>query len=125
MAKPEKPLVNDTVLRERLTRLETEGTDLPPVESEAVLPPVSATRPAQCAPVQPEERMRLRSILRMHRLDLINDGSVFRVKTPHFEYYTLKTSPLIPEERGGDEGYALIEAVMRFCGTTTSKEKTT
>jgi hypothetical protein len=49
-------------------------------------------------------------------LSLINDGAIYRVKRHRsYETFSLRTSPLEPEHRGGGEGYALREVIARFC----------
>lgn len=114
----EKPLVNDRILREELAKLELQGLDWQaPSESSAMdLPPTSARRAPEYRELAAEEIERLRRIVRAHGLELINDGASYRCKRQRdFMIWTLETSPLIPDARGGGEGYALQEMVRRFC----------
>jgi hypothetical protein len=64
----------------------------------------------------PEEIERLKEIVRKAGIELVNDGASYRAKRQRdFMIWTLETSPLVPEERGGGEPNALWEIVSRFC----------
>lgn len=83
---------------------------------EPQLPPTSARREVAYTPIPPEELERLRAVTKRHGLELIDDGAAYRIKRQRdFMVWTLAVSPLVPEERGGGEGHALMEAIRRFC----------
>lgn len=118
-----KPLVDDRRFREELERLEREGANPAPVEiepSDGTYPPASGpsgVKRLQPVPVMPPEEIeRLKAIVRKAGIELINDGACYRAKRQRdFMIWTLETSPLIPENRGGGESHALWEIVARFC----------
>jgi hypothetical protein len=113
-----KPLVNDAVLRQQLALLETQGADLQAaIETATVeLPPTSARRLPEVTPMSDGEIERLRSLVKAHGIELIDDGACYRAKRQRdFMYWTLMASPLQPAGRGGGEGNALLEIVRRFC----------
>jgi len=112
-----KPLINDRKLRQLLDELERHGADpRPAAEEPPSLPPTSARRVAEYAPMPQDEIERLRALIKRHGLELINDGASYRCKRQRdFMIWTLQTSPLLPEERGGGEVHALLEMVRRFC----------
>ena len=112
-----EPLVDDAVLREQLALLEADGLEVAEqLEEEVILPPVSVRRPAEFEPVAEDELKRLRKVVREHGLALHNAGAVYRChRQSSFEWYTLRASPLVPEQNGGGEANALLEIVKRFC----------
>jgi hypothetical protein len=120
-----KPLVNDAVLRRELAKLEQAGTEEPEPVSEPDdptvrqandrLPPRSGERLLSYAVLDEEEIRHLQVTVKLLGMELINDGGCYRAKRGRdFMIWTLETSPLVPEERGGGEGHALAEIVRRF-----------
>jgi hypothetical protein len=111
------PLVNDRVLREELDKLERQGLENPPSGEPTInLPPSSARRAPEIQPLAAQEIERLRKIVRANGIELVNDGASYRAKRGRdWMIWTLETSPLIAETRGGGEGQALMEIVRRFC----------
>lgn len=108
--------MDDAVLRAELAKLEAEGADMHAAGvSEVQLPPASARRELGYALFSEEELARLRAMIKQLGLELINDGAAYRIKRQRdFMVWTLETSPLVAEDRGGGEGYALFEAIKRF-----------
>jgi hypothetical protein len=113
---PLRPLVNDAVLREQLAELERTGAEVTAIDEAPALPPSSARREIKYVPIAGNEIERLRRVVKVHGLELINDGAAYRCKRQRdFMVWTLAVSPLLAEERGGGEAHALQEMVRRFC----------
>lgn len=125
MSEIKRPLVNDKLFREELARIEAEGAPtMPPVvlPSDGVHPPASGGVQELESPwsttAGQEEVERLHQLIRQHGLELVNDGACYRAKRQRdFMIWTLETSPLIPEERGGGDANALWEMYCRFIST--------